>query len=146
MKKTSAALAAIALSTLALTAACSSSSSSSDASPAASGSMVGGMTTCDEATITEAVQKVQTAEDPNIKVWAIGGLNCDNGWAVVQPTVGSTEDNAITYTQVFQAEGQFWIPKSGADVCGTADENDPSKYPSDAQIPEALYEEGCNTN
>lgn len=147
MKKSSAAFAAIALSTAALTAACSSSSgSASEASPAASSSMVGGMTTCDEATITKAVQDLQTAEDPNVQVFSIDALNCADGWAVVQPTVGTTEDDAIAYTQIFQAEGQFWIPKSGTDVCGTIDDNDMAAYPADATIPESLYVEGCTTN
>lgn len=147
MNKTYIAFAAIALSTMAFTTACSSSGgSASEASPAESSSMVGGMTTCDEATITKAIQDVQAAESPDDQVFAVDNLNCADGWAVAEPTVGTNEDDAITYTQIFQAEGQFWIPKLQEDVCGTRNESDSTAYPADAAIPEALFDEGCNTN
>jgi len=143
MNKAAAALAALAFVTTGILAGCS---SSDEASPAASSSMVGGMTTCDDATILKAVQQLQAAEDPNVQVFRVDDLNCADGWAVVQPTVGTSEDTAVTYTQIFQAEGQFWIPKASPDVCGSIDDNDMTAYPADAQIPEALYAEGCTTN
>jgi hypothetical protein len=31
-------------------------------------------------------------------------------------------------------------------VCGTQDPNDASAYPTDAQVPEAIYQDACNTN
>ena len=108
--------------------------------------MVGGPSVCDDATITKAVQSALDADGEGMKVFALDGLTCADGWAVAMPTIGTEEANAITVTDVFQAEGQFWIPKDRAAVCGTQDMNDPSKYPSDAQIPESLYDEGCNTN
>lgn len=150
MKKTSVALAALALSTVALTAACSSSSGSSSAassaaSPAASSSMVGGMATCDDTTITAEIEKELEAAGEGVKLWGLDGLNCADGWATVQPTVGKTEGEAVTETVIFQAEGQFWIPKNAMDVCGTQGD-DPSVRPADAQVPEAIYAEACGTN
>jgi hypothetical protein len=41
---------------------------------------------------------------------------------------------------IFEAEGQFWIPKSAADVCGTYGDG---TYPSDAMVPESLYDPAC---
>jgi len=41
---------------------------------------------------------------------------------------------------IFEAEGQFWIPKAVADVCGTASG---TEVPADALIPAALYPSGC---
>jgi hypothetical protein len=65
---------------------------------------------------------------------------------VLFPTIGTTEDDAVTVTAVLEAEGQFWIVKDRADVCGTPDANDPTKVPADAQVPAAIYQPACNTN
>jgi hypothetical protein len=107
---------------------------------------VGGMTTCDEATISKAVEDVLAAEAQGEKLFSLDGLECGDGWAVAFPTVGVDEENAITITSVFEAEGQFWVPKDRTAVCGTYDMDNPEAYPSDALIPESLYLAGCQTN
>lgn len=121
-----------------LLAGCSSSSSSSS-SPSA----VGGMTTCDEPTLTSAVQKAYPDNSyANLKV------SCADGWAAVTVDQSASKDmaNAINVTYVFEAEGQFWIPKDRAAVCGTIDTNAPATRPADAQVPEAIWATACNTN
>lgn len=138
------ALVASAALTLAGLSACSSSSSSSEASAAPSGSMVGGMTTCDEATLEPVVQEAAKAMGAD-NVFTTDGVQCADGWALVTGILGtgSTDPNApegAPTTFIFEAEGQFWIPKTAADVCGTIDG---TTYPADAQIPEALYTAGC---
>lgn len=107
---------------------------------------VGGMTTCDDATITATLEEALAAEGAGNQLFSLDGLECGDGWAVAFPTVGPEESNAITITTIFEAEGQFWIQKNPADVCGTIDMNDPAAYPSDALIPESLYQAGCQTN
>ena len=107
---------------------------------------VGGMTTCDDATISATIEESLAAEGQGNQLFSLDGLECGDGWAVAFPTVGPEESNAITITTIFEAEGQFWIQKNPADVCGTIDMNDPSAYPSDALIPESLYQAGCQTN
>ncbi len=143
----------VVVATLALVAAgglagCSSSSSSPEASaaPTPEGSMVGGMATCDEATFTTDVEALLKEQGGVDNLYSIDGFQCVDGWAVVFPTIGGSEDTAYTYTQVFQAEGQFWIPKDRGDVCGTQDPNDATAYPVDSQVPEAIYQDACNTN
>lgn len=126
---------------IAATALISLSACSSDSEPS-----VGGMTTCDDATITAALEEALAAEGQGNQLFSLDGLECGDGWAVAFPTVGPEESNAITITTIFEAEGQFWIQKNPADVCGTIDMNDPSAYPSDALIPESLYQAGCQTN
>lgn len=104
------------------------------------------MTTCDEATISTAVEDVLAAEGQGSQLFSLDGFECADGWAVAFPTVGVEEDNAITVTLVFEAEGQFWIPKDRTAVCGTYNLDDPAAYPADALIPEQLYQPGCQTN
>ncbi|MSY39124.1 MAG: hypothetical protein F2641_06730 [Actinobacteria bacterium] len=120
---------------------CSSSDdASTDVTPTASASMVGGMTECTEAAIKPSLES-GLAKDVTLMSW--DGLSCADGWAVVSATIGDGEHGAPT-SFIYEAEGQFWIPKKQADVCGTVDYNTtPTVYPADASIPEALFEGGC---
>ncbi len=151
-----AAVAATAVLSIAGLSACSSSSSSSAAAP--SGSAVGGMTTCDQATLSPEALKAAQAINAN-NTFETQSVECDSGWAVATGILGggAGEEGAETDSEsnsegdaaapqgaptsfIFEAEGQFWIPKAPADVCGTIDG---TTYPSDAQIPEALFAAGC---
>ncbi len=158
-----AAVAATAALSIAGLSACSSSSSSTAAASSApassapsSSAAVGGMTTCDAATVgPEAVKAAQAINANN--TFETQDVACDNGWAVATGILGGSagEEGAETDAEsssegdspqgaptsfIFQAEGQFWIPKAAADVCGTIDG---TTYPADAQIPEALFTAGC---
>ena len=61
--------------------------------------------------------------------------SCSDGWAYAYINSG-TGDTAYEATLVFEAEGQFWIPKDRAKVC---------KSPGD-QVPAAIYQQACETN
>jgi len=118
---------------------CSSSdNASSDVTPTASASMVGGMTECTQAAIKPTLES-GLAKDVTLMSW--DSLSCADGWAVVSATIGDGEHGAPT-PFIFEQEGQFWIPKTQADVCGTV-KSMPTVYPDDALIPEALFEGGC---
>lgn len=143
MNRTALAITGMILATAGL-AACS--SSSDEPAAEASGTVVGGMATCDEATFTQVVTDQLAAEGSGMEVLSLDGFECLDGWAAVVPTVGTTEEDAVTETLVYEAEGQFWIPKDRAEVCGTIDPNDPAAYPADSQVPEALWPQACNTN
>jgi hypothetical protein len=110
--------------------------------------LVGGMTTCDKNTLRQAVETVVASTKTNTKVISIDGIECANGWAVVFPVIGETKNDpeAYEYTQVFQAEGQFWIPADKDTVCGTVNSDMPMAYPSDAQVPKRIWSSACNTN
>jgi hypothetical protein len=133
------AISATALIALGALSACSSDSTDGEAS-------VGGMTTCDEATISASVDDVLATEGQGNKLFSLDGLECADGWAVAFPTVGPEEGNAVTITTIFEAEGQFWVLKDPTEVCGTYNMDDSAAYPSDALIPESLYQAGCQTN
>lgn len=123
---------------------CSGGDSSTDESTS-----VGGMAVCDETTLASAVEEYLAANPDGELLLSFDGFECADGWAVTFPTVGLAENDegAYTYTQVFQAEGQFWIPITDRNtVCGTTDVEDPSAYPSDSQVPASIWQSACNTN
>lgn len=88
---------------------------------------IGGTVKCDKKSLTTAAKN---SVDGYV---SLDDWKCDQGWAVVFVVTEDYEE-----TVVFEAEGQFWILKDGADVCGTG--------PADATIPATLYDPGCTTN
>lgn len=125
---------------------CSSSTESSASSPAPTESVIGGTATCDEASLRAAVEAAMTESDPSMSIFFVDGFECADGWAVIFPTIGTTEENSVTVTEVLQAEGQFWLVKDRAEVCGTPVDGDPTAVPADSQVPAEIYQPACNTN
>ncbi len=103
-------------------------------SDSGSGEAVGGMTECTDASMQEAVAGVYG--DGNFEV---SGYKCADGWAYVS-TDPEDGEQAAPQMFIFEAEGQFWIPKDAAAVCGTYEDG---TYPADATIPESLYDPAC---
>lgn len=128
---------------LAALAGCSSSSEPSTAE-GSQGAMVGGMTECTLPALQSSVDEAAKALGPE-NVLSEQTLSCADGWAVVGGILGASDAPSdgpmgAPTTFIFQQEGQFWIPKDKAAVCGTLDGEN---YPSDAEVPEALYTQGC---
>lgn len=101
--------------------------------------IVTGSAKCDRASIEDALKAWSEAngggratlpDDP-------GTFRCSDGWAVAFPNVGSGYSE-VTVTAVFEAEGQFWIPKDRSQVCGDT--------AADSEVPKSLYEAACQTN
>lgn len=143
-KSTLAAVAAAALTAAALTGCSVSGSIGTSSEP--SSSMVGGMTECTQEALQSSVDEAAKALGAD-NVFSIDNVSCADGWAVVSGILGpanapSAGPQGAPTPLIFQQEGQFWIPKEAAAVCGTTDGNN---YPADAEIPEALYTEGCLT-
>ena len=150
-------LAAVTLCSAALLAGCGSSSSSADtastdttaaaatttaaATTAATttagtttGQKVGGTATCDQASMSKAVEATSTAKEPNT-LSTPTSFECSGGWAYAYVNSG-TGDAQYTGTMVFEAEGQFWIPKDRQKVCISPGN----------QVPKAIYQPACETN
>lgn len=74
----------------------------------------GGVAEC----TTEALEKAteDAAAAAGITLENTQDYDCADGWAVV---FGITKSNDIEQTTafVFEAEGQFWVPVSTADIC-----------------------------
>ena len=143
MRRTVLAVTGIAIATIALAACSSTSSSSSSAAP--SESKVGGMTECTKAAVQPAVDLAAKAMGAD-NVMTIDKLDCADGWAVASGILGTaaqagaTDGPAGAPTQfIFEAEGQFWIPKAAADVCGTPFPPTGETAPADAMIPASLF-------
>lgn len=107
---------------------------------------VGGMTECTMDALATPAQDAATALGAD-NVYTIDAVDCSDGWAVTGGILGSSEDpeTGAPTSFIFQAEGQFWIPKTQAQVCGTPNSDDMTAVPEDAEIPSALYEAGCLT-
>ena len=146
-------LAAATLCSAALLAGCGSSSSSADTSATAAATTaaattaaattaaatttdqkVGGTATCDQASISKAVEATGTAKEPNTLATPTS-FECSDGWAYAYVNSG-TGDAEYTGTTVFEAEGQFWIPKDRQKVCISPGN----------QVPKAIYQPACETN
>lgn len=143
MHRRSAVAVILALGALGL-AACSSGSTASESS--ASPSVIGGTAACDEASLRSAVEAALKESQPDLSILSVDGFQCADGWAVIFPTIGTTEEDAVTVTDVLQAEGQFWLVKDRQEVCGTPVEGDPTAVPADSQVPAEIYQPACNTN
>lgn len=140
-------LAAATLCSAALLAGCGSYSSSADTSSAdttttaaataaapTTGQKVGGTATCDQLSLSEAVEATGTAKEPNTLATPTS-FECSDGWAYAYVNSG-TGDAQYTGTTVFEAEGQFWIPKNRQKVCISPGN----------QVPKAIYQPACETN
>jgi hypothetical protein len=90
-----------------------------------------------------AVGYVESIDATN--TFSLDTLECADGWAVAGGILGPKDAPAdgpqgAPAALIFEQEGQFWIPKEAADVCGTYTDG---TYPADAEVPEALYPAGC---
>lgn len=135
MRKALALSAAVAIAGLGLAACSSGDSASSSASP----SMVGGMTECTNEAVQPAVDQAVAALGGDNQM-PIESLQCSDGWAVASGTLGPKDAPAdgpqgAPTSFIFEQEGQFWVLKDKAQVCGTSE--------SDAQVPADLYTAGC---
>jgi hypothetical protein len=117
---------------------CSSSDSDSTSSESP---MVGGMTECTKEAVQPAVDQAAQALGAENQM-PIDDLMCADGWAVAVGVLGPKDAPAdgpqgAPTAFIFQQEGQFWIPKDAAQVCGTSE--------SDAEVPADLYTAACET-
>lgn len=92
---------------------------------------VGGMATCDQASLAQVVEGMSTDQKTPM---TMNDHRCADGWAVADVTVGSG-DSAFDETVIFEAEGQFWVPMDRAKVCA-----------SPSPVPKALYQQACQSN
>lgn len=100
------------------------------------------MTSCTEDNLAEpATAAAQALSSDN--VYTINGVQCADGWAVTSGLLATKADptTGAPTSFVFEQEGQFWIPKDKARVCGTNPTT--TTPPADALIPAALFLSGC---
>jgi hypothetical protein len=145
--RNAATIATLAAAALVLTA-CANNSDTATQDTATTDTMVGGMTECTEPALSQAANLYAESLSPD-NTYTLDSLTCADGWALTAGTLGPKDPPAdgpqgAPTSLIFEAEGQFWVHKDKADVCGTYNPDDPMAYPADATVPEALYE-GCLT-
>lgn len=147
-RRIAALLATLAMAGTAGLTACSSSDdpTTAPADASATASLVGGTAVCDEASLRAPIEASFSAAGSDMMVLRASDFQCSDGWAVVFPDIGTNEEDAVTVTEVLEAEGQFWIVKDRTDVCGTIDMNAPDQRPDDSQVPADIWVAACNTN
>lgn len=104
--------------------------------------MVGGMTECTKTALAEPATQAAQALGPD-NVYIVDELSCADGWAVTSGLLASKENPEMgaPTSFVFEQQGQFWIPKDKAMVCGTSPTT--TTAPADAEIPADLFLVGC---
>ena len=104
--------------------------------------MVGGMTECTREALAEPATRAALALGAG-NLYTMEDLTCADGWAVTSGLLASKDNPQMgaPTSFVFEQEGQFWIPKDKATVCGTNPTT--TTPPADAVIPAALFLAGC---
>ena len=118
----------------AVAAASACSSSSPQPGPSPTDSAVGGMATCDQPTIEAAVAADVNATYPGATFVSLGDFACVDGWASATAQV-ETSGTTVPTEFFLRAEGQFWVPTSIEDICGTP--------LVESDVPEPIYIEAC---
>lgn len=116
-------------------------------SPESSPSLIGGMADCDQAALADTAEGVIA---PDQKVESIDGFGCADGWAYAFVSVGPADGSGTggyTMTMIFEAEGQFWVPKDAMDVCGSASTGSSQPVaPGDSLVPASIWQDACWSN
>lgn len=129
--------------------ACSSTGTGQEAPASASitPSVIGGMAACDQTALADTAEGVIA---PDQKVESIDGFGCADGWAYAFVSVGPADGSGAggyTMTMIFQAEGQFWVPKDAMDVCGSASVGSSQPVaPGDSLVPPSIWQDACWSN
>ena len=112
------------------------------ASSASTTPMVGGMTECTEDALAPFATGAAQAMGPD-NSYTVSDLHCADGWAVTGGVLANkaNPDMGAPTSFVFEQEGQFWVVKDKAAVCGTNPTT--TTAPADALIPAALFLPGC---
>jgi hypothetical protein len=117
-------------------------STTSTASTTSTTPMVGGMTECTEDALAPFATGAAQAMGPD-NIYTVSDLHCADGWAVTGGVLANkaNPDMGAPTSFVFEQEGQFWVVKDKAKVCGTNPTT--TTAPADALIPAALFLPGC---
>lgn len=131
-----------ATSTTTVTTSASPTTTSSSATPTSTSPMVGGMTECTKEALAQPATMSAQALGPN-NLYTIDTLSCADGWAVTTGLLSSKDNPGMgaPTSFIYEQQGQFWIPKEKAQVCGTNPVT--TTPPADAEIPADLFVVGC---
>ena len=119
------ALAGVAVAALMLSG-CSGSTSQPDAS-------------CDSETLRSTFEMI--LHDSDLTLASVESVECSGEWAVVHATLSGDGASSASEPSIFERVGADWVLKAPETVCGTFVPGD--SRPTDAVVPESLWESGC---
>lgn len=119
------ALAGVAVAALMLSG-CSGSSAQPDAS-------------CDSETLRSTFEMI--LHDSDMTLASVESVECSAQWALVFATLTGEGASGESEPSIFERVGADWVLKAPENVCGTFVPGD--ARPTDAAVPEALWERGC---
>lgn len=105
----------------------------------------GSSTPVDASCDTEALRSTfdMILHDSETTLTSIDSIECSGEWAVVFATLTGDGASGVSEPSLFQRVGADWVLKAPESVCGTFVPGD--SRPSDAVVPESLWESGCVT-
>lgn len=100
------------------------------------------MTSCTEEALAQPATLAARALGPD-NTYTVAELGCAEGWAVTTGLLAGSRnpDMGAPTSFVFEQEGQFWVLRDKAKVCGTNPTT--TTPPPDAVIPAPLFVAGC---
>ncbi len=105
----------------------------------------------DQACASDAIaQAVSAAIAPEEELVRLDSFDCSGDFSyafVTTNSAGGDPDTQIGVTVVLKLDGAGWVVQDRDAVCGTAEIADgPAPYPSDAAVPEPIWQNACQTN
>jgi hypothetical protein len=94
---------------------------------------------CDPGALSGALGIV--LQESRMTVDSIDGFECADEWAVVQASVSGEQVPSFSEQYLFVARDSAWVLRSPEGACGSVD--DSGIRPSDADVPESLWEQAC---
>lgn len=94
---------------------------------------------CDSETLRSTFEMI--LHDSDMTLTSVDSVECSGEWAVVHATLSGEGSSGASDPSIFERVGADWVLKAPENVCGTFVAGD--SRPTDAAIPEALWETGC---
>ncbi|MEY4137313.1 MAG: hypothetical protein RL205_1441 [Actinomycetota bacterium] len=94
---------------------------------------------CDSETLRSTFEMI--LHDSDMTLASVESVECSGEWAVVHATLSGEGASGLSEPSIFERVGSDWVLKAPEGVCGTFVPGD--ARPSDAVVPESLWESGC---
>lgn len=96
---------------------------------------------CDSATLQSTFEMI--LHDSDMTLASVDSVECSGEWAVMHATLTGDGASGVSEPSIFQRVGADWVLKAPEGVCGTFVPGD--SRPTDAVVPESIWESGCVT-
>lgn len=124
---------------------------SSTSSTGQSAQAVAATAAADSTCVGDAIAKaISAAIEPEEELIRLDSFECSGDFSYAFATTNSADgdpDTQVGVTIVLKLDGAEWVAQDRDAVCGSAQITDgPAPYPSDAAVPEPIWQNACQTN